>query len=392
MGDAQATTENRLVRLRQWLLRVRSGGHEQDMVLLVLKGTLAATLAWWIAHSLLHASSPAFAPFAAVWMMRATVYRSLVDSLQYTAAAVAGVGMQGVLGFLTGGGVVTFAVVALLALAIAQWPRLGAQGTQVATAAFFAFSVYVATRTPGERLEQLGTLAVLVLLGCAVGTLVNLLVMPPMRYRGAEYGLRTLARELHRLLEDMHPALCRGTLDREHTSSWEGLAAELGPVVDQARASARSARESLVYNPRRLLPRYRRRPSGFSGYDTVLRALERVSHQLTSLVHSLHHWHDADDGADHSRFLRRYGDFLATLAGTAELLVELDEDRLHEQTDRLRELTHASREAFDRVAEAAEESPLPITDTSRPYGVLLVEAVRLTEEFEYTRDVLRETA
>ncbi|WP_223775186.1 hypothetical protein [Streptomyces sp. 135] len=40
------------------------------------KSALAATVAWWIAHDLLHAKSPAFAPFSAVLIMNVTVYQS----------------------------------------------------------------------------------------------------------------------------------------------------------------------------------------------------------------------------------------------------------------------------------------------------------------------------
>lgn len=49
----------------------------------------------------------------------------------------------------------TFALVALIALAIGRWRRLRGQGPQVATAAFFAFSMYVSASGTGERLAQL---------------------------------------------------------------------------------------------------------------------------------------------------------------------------------------------------------------------------------------------
>ncbi|MFI9256154.1 hypothetical protein ACIGT4_00315 [Streptomyces sioyaensis] len=83
---------------------------------------------------MLHAQSPAFAPFSAVLIMQMTVYRSLLDSSRYVAAVVAGVA-----------------------------------------------------------------------------------VLPPLRYRGAEHGIRTLAHALCDLVSDVYPALRAHDVDPERT-------------------------------------------------------------------------------------------------------------------------------------------------------------------------------
>ncbi|MGX9225408.1 FUSC family protein [Streptomyces albus] len=135
--DRRAQSQGRAARMRQWLTRAKgSAGYERHTLELIGKSALAATVAWFVAHDLMAARSPAFAPFSAVLMMQVTVYRSLLQSLRYLGAVVAGVAIQAALGFLAGPDLLTFALVALIAMVIGRWRRLGTQGGQVATAAF----------------------------------------------------------------------------------------------------------------------------------------------------------------------------------------------------------------------------------------------------------------
>lgn len=85
----------RMARVRQWWGRaLGSECHERTTVLLIAKGTLAATIAWVISYHLLHAQPPAFAPSSAVLIMQVTVYQSLLQSSRYVGAVVAGVAVQ----------------------------------------------------------------------------------------------------------------------------------------------------------------------------------------------------------------------------------------------------------------------------------------------------------
>lgn len=123
--------------VRPWWQRAReTPGYERQTLLMVLKGTLAASLAWLVSYDVIGAQSPAFAPFSAVLIMQVTVYQSLLQSLRYLAAVTAGVAMVAVLGLMAGSDLLTFVLVALVALAIGRRPSLGSQGPQVATAAF----------------------------------------------------------------------------------------------------------------------------------------------------------------------------------------------------------------------------------------------------------------
>ncbi|MDA0563642.1 aromatic acid exporter family protein [Streptomonospora sp. S1-112] len=389
-GLAPASID-RWSRARQWLHRARSDGHERNVLLMIAKSTLAATIAWAIAYYGMRAQAPAFAPFSAVLMMQVTVYQSVAQSLRYLGAVVLGVALQGVFGFLAGSDVLTFALVALGALVIGRWPRLGSQGSQVATAAFFAFSMYVTATTPLDRLAQLGQIVLLVCVGCGVGVLVNLLVLPPMRFRSAEYGVRALAHVMCDLISDMHPPLREGSLDEERTAQWRSRANNLGRQVDQARSAVRTAEESVYYNPRRLLRRNRGHTS-FTGYAEVVDALDRVGYQLASVARTLDvSVAQTEAGPDRTEFLGRYADFLASAAEVTRDLGEVEEERLAEQTEDLCRKVDQVEEYAQGLADHVSQADLPLTDRTSPYATLLVDATRLQEEFQYTCDVLRRT-
>ncbi|PSK96574.1 aromatic acid exporter family member 1 [Murinocardiopsis flavida] len=379
-------------RVGQWLVRARgSDGHERHTLLLVLKSAVAATIAWFVADTLIQAQSPAFAPFSAVLMVQVTVYQSVVQSLRYVLAVAVGVGLQAVLGFMAGPDLLTFAMVALAALTLARWRRLGAQGSQVATAAFFAFSTFITTTTTVDRLAALGQIVVLVLVGCAIGVLVNLLLFPPMRYRSAEYGVRSLAHSLCDLLGDMAGALRGSELEEERTDQWHYRATRMGPLVARARSSVETASESVYYNPRQLLSRGRTRPT-FSGYEAVVDALARMSAQLESVTRTLAQQRAEfaeRAGSGDGGFLRRYGDLLAAIGDTVRLLSAIDADRLGEQTAELDDRVREAGSSLDRLT---EDGSVPGGDGhTRTYGVLIVDATRLMDETRYTCEVLRES-
>ncbi|SCK39567.1 Aromatic acid exporter family member 1 [Streptomyces sp. WMMB 714] len=379
-------------RAAQWWRRaVRSTGPERHTLTLIGKSALVASLSWYLANDVMQAQSPAFAPFSTVLIVQITAYQSVVQALRYVGAVTAGVALQGLVGALAGPTMLSFALVALIAVAIGRWGRLGSQGTQVSTAAFFAFSIYAAA--PGERqgLESLGQIILLVLIGCGVGIVVNVLMMPPMRYRSAEHGIHALGQGLLDLAGEMSPTLREGTLDDERTQRWRQRAARLAPLAGQAQSSVRTAWESIRFHPRRLLGR-RRQWSGFHGYQSLVDALERVTYQVVSMTRSFDQCPEEGVSSEHREFLSHYGRFLAGFEDAAQVLAHLDEDRFTQQLHELRDAVDRAERARTRMAENADASPLPVSDPSEPYGILLAEAVRLTDEIRHTRDVLEKVA
>ncbi|MGW7412324.1 FUSC family protein [Streptomyces sp. NPDC054863] len=383
----------RLSGFAQWWRRAAShSGHERHSVLLIGKSVLAAALAWVVAHDLMGARSPAFAPFSAVLVMQPTVYQSVVQSLRYAGAVVVGVAVQAALGLAAGPGLVAFVLVALVALVVGQWARLGSQGTQVPTAAFFAFATYTAATDDGDRLAQLAQIVLLVLIGCSIGTLVHSVVVPPMRHRSAEFGISTLARTLAELLADIAPVLREGEPGGDSTGRLRRRADMTDVLITRARASMRTAQDSVHFNPRRHLRGHRTHTS-FQGYATVLEALVRTLYQVASLTRSLDQWYEqGEDRHEDLPFLRSYADFLDSLVEFAHVLVALDEERLPSQAKELNRLSEEAEHLRRALAEEAVRRELPLADPSRPYGVLVVEATRLREECRHCCDALRHWA
>lgn len=376
-------------RTREWVLRAKgTSGTERQTLELIVKSTAAASASWFVAHDLMAATAPAFAPFSAVLIMQVTVYQSLVQALRHLAAVAAGVFVQAGLGFLAGPDLLTFAVVTLIALVIGRWRRLGPQGVQVSTAAFFAFSTYAASTENLRRVEQLGQIVLLVGIGCGIGLLVNLAVLPPIRYRSAEKGIRTLAGSLYGLLGDMHPVLRAGDLTEEQAGAWRQRATHLGDTVSHSRSALRTAWESGYYNPRRHLPG-NSRDADFSLYQEVLDALDRVTHQVASMARTLHHWPQDEDGEESRRFLRDYADLLEALADVTRHFGEIDGKSLHRQATAACECADRAQEKRRLLVERTRDSALSLSDPSRPYAILLAEATRLMDEAQHSCDVLR---
>ncbi|MFC4493484.1 aromatic acid exporter family protein [Streptomyces ovatisporus] len=387
----EPAARGRVARTRQWFRRAggRGGGHERDALITIGKSALAAGLSWYVANDVMQAQSPAFAPFSAVLIMQVTVYQSLLHSLRYVGAVALGVFLQGAFGLLGGPDLLTFVLMALAALTIGRWRPLGSQGSNVATAAFFAFSAYLSATSTGQGFMQLGQIILLVLIGCGVGVLVNVLVLPPMRYRSAESGIQTLGKTLSDLFGDIHPALREGELDEERTRHWRRRASDLGPLTEQAQSSVRTAWESMYYNPRRRLQRHHGRAS-FTGYQALVDALERVTYQVASMTRSFDQWHDGDSGSEHREFLSGYGDFIASLARITELFSRIEEEELPQRSQEACSYAQEAQQSHERLAEFAKESSLPLADPSEPYGILIGEATRLMDEFQYTCDVLKQ--
>ncbi|MFE0765261.1 FUSC family protein [Streptomyces smyrnaeus] len=391
-GDGPKGPHGGWARLARWAARAkRPGGPERHALEQVGKGTVAATVSWWIAHDLVGAQTPAFAPFSAVLILQLTVYQSLWQALRYMAAVCAGVAVQSALGFLAGPDLMTFLLVALVSLGLSRWNRLGSQGTQAATAAFFAFSTYSASTSDPQRIQQLSLIIAMVGIGCGVGLLVNVLVFPPIRRRSAEAGIHRLAASLCDLLADMHPALRNAELDEQRTSGWRQRAADLGETAGRSQAALRTAQDSRRYNPRLLLSR-RLHHQHFTAYGEILNALERVTYQVASTTRSLHHWPEDEAGDECRDFLKNFAELLEALAAIIDHFGGIDEKQLPHQARELCEAAEAAQHRRVQLIERTRNTSLPLSDPSRPYGILLAEATRLMDEAQYSCDTVQHAA
>lgn len=363
-------------------------GPDRDVLLTIVKSVVAATAAWLIANNVLGAPSATFAPFTALLMVQATVSQSLDQSARYAGAMVFGVVLAGLLTPLFGAAIWTFAGLILIALVLGRWRKLGQQGPQVGVAALFAYSSFSQSGGSSTSYVQLASIAGLVVLGCSLGVITNFVIVPPMRYRSAEYGISSVARSLCDLLTDLGEELQRGVPDTEQAGAWQHRADQFPDTVAQARATVEHAAETMRFNPRRLLMRG---SSSFEGHRTILNALERATEQLRSTTRGLAHAASSTDhpqGSEHEKFLAGLADLLAATADTARVLGGLHNA---DGTDRLQELddaTDRARRSYSDLAAKVEGRELDSPEQWPIYGALQTDAHRLVEEFIQARHSL----
>ncbi len=398
MGESPASAQNRAstgkqatTRLRRVIRTVRRGighaGPDRDTLLAIVKSVLAATAAWLIANNLLGAPSAAFAPFTALLMVQATISQSVDQSARYAVAMVAGVVLAGLLTPVLGATTWTFAGLILIALLFGRWRKLGRQGPQVGVAALFAYSSFTQSGASSASYLQLASIAGLVLLGCTLGVITNLVVVPPMRYRSAEYGISALARSLCDLLSDLSRGLRDGVPGRDQAEAWQHRADQFPDTVAQARSTVEHAAETMRFNPRRF---FLRGSSSFEGHRTSVNALERASEQLRATTRGVTYAATTDHPhhAEHDQFLAAHADLLAAVAEAARVLGELHSAEDTQRLDELNDATDRARQAYSTLAEQAERQELDSPQQWPIYGALQTDAHRLVEEFIQARDSL----
>ena len=361
-------------------------GPDRDALLTILKSVIAATAAWLIANDLLGAPSATFAPFTALLMVQATISQSLDQSVRYAGAMVFGVVLAGLLTPVFGAAAYTFAGLILVALVFGRWRKLGQQGPQVGVAALFAYSTFSQSGSSSTSYLQLASIAGLVVLGCGLGVITNLAIVPPMRYRSAEYGISSLSRSLCDLLTDVSEGLS-GVPDRDQAEAWQHRADQFPDTVAQARSTVEHAAETMRFNPRRLLLRG---SSSFEGHRTILNALERATEQLRSATRGLTYAASSDHPHEqqHDEFLVGLADVLAATAETARILGQLHSANDSERLRELDQATDQARRSYSDLVDQVEGERLDSPDQWPIYGALQTDAHRLVEEFIQARHSL----
>ena len=115
-------------------------------LLLALQGGVAAGLAWFIAHGLLHRPQPFFAPIAAVIVLNVSVGQKLRRGVELLVGVATGIAVGDVIVYIIGTGFFQIALIVSAAIAVAAF--LGGSPTLIGQAA--SSGVLVATvTTPG---------------------------------------------------------------------------------------------------------------------------------------------------------------------------------------------------------------------------------------------------
>ncbi|GAA1340285.1 hypothetical protein GCM10009611_10060 [Arthrobacter roseus] len=173
-------------------------------LLLALKSALAGALAWWVALLMpgVAAEFPYYAPIGAMAAMYTTVGGSIKQGME----TLVGLGFGILVAFLVtqvaAPNMWTVALVVGIGVLVAGLPRMGAGKDLIPTAALIV--MLLGDQDPNGF--SLGYF-IQMLVGVAVGLLVNSTLFPPLHLNGAVNGLAELRSTLSLQLDDMSAAI-----------------------------------------------------------------------------------------------------------------------------------------------------------------------------------------
>lgn len=344
-------------------------------VLQLAKTVLAAVTAWVLASSVLDLPQPFLAPWSALLVVHATVYRTFSKGTQQVAATVVAVLLATVVGELMGLSTGAVALLLIVALVLGAVPWLGAEATTIATTGLVVL-------TTGFESDVLLISRLLdTAIGVSVGLLVNVIVWPPLRRRTAAEAMDRIDDRIGVLLVDMAGGLGDGCQD-EDVDTWIDRSRDLDRELDQAWSLVRQAQESARMNPRRSA-RPMKDPKQWHG---LLRRMEQSVAETRSLARTL-----GSQTAHKESWGDAFADpWLEMLDATGRAASAADPDAMRAVRTRLEEFTESMRttersaawpiygaliinlrniiDAMDVVAEANPIGgrPLPLRVPGRP--------------------------
>ncbi|MER5727306.1 aromatic acid exporter family protein [Streptomyces sp. NPDC002138] len=287
-GKAYATVRAVFAERAGYLRRaVREAGSERDDLVLGAKSVLASMAAWVLARYLLPPTVSTFAPFTALVALRATVYRSVRDCVQYLLAMAAGAALAASLAALAGIHGWTFGLLTLLALCVGRIRRFGQQGTQVAIIGFFAFS------SGQGRIDYIGHLAASVGIGALCGLAAHLVLAPARHVHHRQQAVADFYTGMSRRLDGLAEIFEGGDPEAERVRQWRRDWHRLSADCERILRGIDAEIENSRLHPRR-------------GADGAESALPRAREAVTV----------AERGMDHLRSLTRTLDYAL---GSAEI-------------------------------------------------------------------------
>lgn len=340
-----------------------------------MKMALAAVLAWLVAQRL--ASPQAFiAPYAAVFLMSQTVYRSLLNAFQQVAALVVGILLAFVAATVIHQQVVALGVVVLVGMLIGQWHKLGENGLWVGVIGLLMLTYGTADQS-AYLADRVGETA----LGAAIGVSINMLLLPPVHLHQARVAVAGLADEIDRLLRSIADDLRK---DWQHSDArtWVRDARALNSTINRADERMALGAESTRLNARRLLWR-RGGDREVARYRPAIEVFRELSTQIQRIVEALAAGSDNDDGRPQSDivFGAALADALESLAAAAVCFREpVDQSReriLHERSNRLR----MEQNRLARGAEGDRQDAGEAPNTRGAVALALARSLRAIDDY-----------
>ncbi|WP_234426469.1 FUSC family protein [Streptomyces niger] len=221
----------------------RASGPERDTMVQALKMAGAAIAAWALAGWWLKAPLALMAPWTALALVDATVYRSLRSGLQQICVIVIGAVWASLAMAMAGGSTLGAMIIALPVLAlVGTYRRFGTQGVYGATTALFIITY------GAYSLSEVGHRLLETCIGAVIGITVNAFVFPPVHLRNVREQLQRLPRDSADLLRRMSEELREewGTAEAEE---WRDRARRLQPILRSLADARQWTDESLRLNP-----------------------------------------------------------------------------------------------------------------------------------------------
>ncbi|WP_414937974.1 FUSC family protein [Amycolatopsis sp. cmx-11-51] len=239
-------TRSRWVSPFAWLGRVvRVHGEERRNLIQTAKAAAAAVIAWIVATSVLELPQPFLAPYAAVFLVQATVYRSVRGWAQQVGAVTAGVLLAAGAGQVIPSVTVALGLVVFAGLLIGTWRGFGDSGVWVGITGMLLISYGNATE-PVLLADRLLETA----LGAAIGVVLNAVILPPLH--GERLGTATsrLVSAIEDVLKET-ATLVRGGEPPEAPDSLHERLRDVRSLVAEAEEAIGWTREGRYLNLRR---------------------------------------------------------------------------------------------------------------------------------------------
>ncbi len=330
--------------LREWINDRIGDPIWWNDVLQLAKTVLAAVTAWVIASSLLDLPQPFLAPWAALLVVHATVYRTFSKGAQQVAATVVAVLLATGVGEALGLTTASIALLLVVALVLGAVPWLGVEATTIATTGLVVLTT--GFEDDAMLISRLYDTAI----GVVVGLLVNVIVWPPLRRRTAAQAMDRIDDGIGELLADIAGGLGDGCQD-DDVDGWIDRTRDLDGDLERAWSLVRQAQESARMNPRRSA----RPMKDPQQWHALLRRMEQAVAESRSLARTL-----GSQQAHRQTWGAAFADpWIQMLADAGEATKAADPPALADVRRRL--------EAFTEELRSTERSPeWPI------YGALII--------------------
>jgi uncharacterized membrane protein YccC len=255
-------------------------------VIQLVKTAVAAVIAWVLASEVFALPQAFLAPWAALLVVHATVYRTFSRGLRQVSGAVLGVVLAYVVGNLVGLSTMAVAVLLVAGLVIGAMRWFKDESTAVAATGLIVLTTGFSTHDAVllDRLADTG-------IGIAVGLAVNLVVWPPLRDYSAARAIDAIDDGVGELLRDMADGM-QGDPDQDLVTTWVDRTRDLDEDIDQAWAMVRQSKESARLNPRRAARTVRTS----AAFEEILRDNEQAVAESRSMARTFGHSIDAVRG------------------------------------------------------------------------------------------------